>query len=139
MDVPLSRAATRGELDEGADMRLVAVDATGRQQAEYVQRCAGSLAEIDRALQHAVSREFPGFDRMIDPRQVLIHDPAGADAHMADLGVAHLAVGQTDVAPRAGDQRMRRVTPERIPGRCARGRDRVVDRGRVVTPAIQYD
>ena len=66
--------------------------------AEHVQRArpfsAASIARFD----HGVGGELAGFDREADPRQILIDDAAGAEVHVADLGVAHLPRRQSDVA-----------------------------------------
>ena len=37
----------------------------------------------------------------VDPRQVLHHHTAGADVHVADLGIAHLPGGQAYIERRA--------------------------------------
>ena len=61
-------------------------------------------------------------DRVADAHQFLLHHAAGADVHVADLGVAHLAVGQADVAAGGVQQGVRAGLPQA--GRrwaCARG------------------
>src|ERR1700722_4078362 len=50
-------------------------------------------------------------DRVADPHQFLFDDTAGADRQMADLGVAHLAGGQTDIAAGGLQERMRAAGP----------------------------
>ena len=50
--------------------------------------------------QHLVLEEAAVGDRVVDPRQVLLDDRAGAEVEVADLGVAHLPVRQADVAAR---------------------------------------
>ena len=54
----------------------------------------------DGVQQRPVARELAGLDRVLDARVILVHDAAGADIEMADLGVPHLAVGQPDVLPK---------------------------------------
>ena len=53
-------------------------------------------------------REFAVGDRLVDPRQILVNDPARAEIQVADFGVAHLAFGQTDIRP-ARAQLARRI------------------------------
>src|SRR5437870_11352396 len=48
-------------------------------------------------LRDIIPREFAIGDRFVDPTEVLINDPAGSQIEMADLGIAHLSFGQTDV------------------------------------------
>ena len=36
-------------------------------------------------------------DRLVDPGQVLINDPARAEIHVAHLGISHLSGWQTDI------------------------------------------
>ena len=53
----------------------------------------------------------------VDAREDLRDDAAGADIHMADLGIAHLAVGQTDIAVRGVEQAVWATRHQSIPDR----------------------
>ena len=44
-----------------------------------------------------VAREVAGRDGVVDAGEVLVDDAARADVQVADLGIAHLAVGQADM------------------------------------------
>src|ERR1700722_15436290 len=46
-------------------------------------------------------------DGIADPHQFLLDDAAGADGQMADLGVAHLPVRQSDRAAGGVEERVR--------------------------------
>src|SRR5438270_10634820 len=48
-------------------------------------------------LRNFISFEFPGGDRLINAREILKDDAAGAQIEVADFGVSHLAFGQTDI------------------------------------------
>ena len=52
--------------------------------------------------------------RGIDPGQVLHDDPARADIHVPDFGIADLPVGKSDIAPRGGQPRMRPGCEQRV-------------------------
>ena len=75
------------------------VHPAARHQPEQVQP---PVLRADGAgvAQHPVLEERAVVDRIVDPREVLAHDLAGAEVEVADLGVAHLAVGQADGAAR---------------------------------------
>ena len=53
-------------------------------------------------------------DRVADAHQLLLHHAAGADVHVADLGVAHLAVGQADVAAGGVQEGVRAGLPQLV-------------------------
>ena len=54
-------------------------------------RCTRSRA-AQRVAQHLVLAERAVRDRLVDAREVLRDDRAGAEVEVADLGVAHLAL-----------------------------------------------
>ena len=74
---------------------------------------------------------------LIDTRQVLHDHPAAADIHMADLGIAHLAVRQADGQAGRCDPRGRAGIGQVGPDRRTGLGDGVI--GAVVTkaPAVQ--
>lgn len=56
-----------------------------------------NLVLLDRAI----------LDGVVDAGELLEHDAAGTNVEVADLGVAHLAVGQADVLARGAEGGMR--------------------------------
>src|SRR3546814_19604412 len=71
------------------------------------------------AAQLRIAEETAILDRGIDPGKVLIHHPAGADVHVPDLRIAHLAIGQADEAALALDPRVRALCQQALPGRTS--------------------
>ena len=123
-------ALLRGELDRRLDVLPAGVDAAVGDQAEQVQAparaAAGALAGGEQRL---VLEEAAVGDRVVDPGQVLLDDRAGAEVEVADLGVAHLAVGQADVAALGRELRVRVALPELVEDRRLGKRDRVAGPG----------
>ena len=88
--------------------------------------------------QRRILEEFTGLDRPADAGVLLENDPAGAQIEMADFGVAHLVVRQTDGAGGSVDQRMR-IGPQAFPVGLARRGDGVVLRILPVAPPVEND
>ena len=86
-------------------MRDMAVDAAVGHQAHEVDGAPVGHGAVDRLAQHGVARERAVLDRQVDPGELLVDDPAGADVEVPDLGVAHLPLGQPDGQPGARDRR----------------------------------
>ena len=76
-------------------------------------------------------------DRLIDARHDLGDHPAGADIHMADLGIAHLVVGQADIGARGGEQAMGTARHETVPDRGMGLGDGVVLHRLAIAPAVE--
>ena len=70
-----------------------------------------------RGLQHRVARQRAVGDGLVDARQVLADDRAGAEVEVADLGVAHLPLGQPDRAAAGRQLRVRVARPEVVEDR----------------------
>ena len=70
---------------------------------------------------------------LADARQFLHHHAAGADVQVADLGIAHLAVRQADIAAGGAQEGVRAGLPEPVEVRLARLADGVV--GGFLAPA----
>ena len=87
--------------------------------------------------QHLVLEEAAVGDRVVDPGQVLLDDRAGAEVEVADLGVAHLAVGEADVAAAGRERRVRVALPERVEDRGVGLGDRVARARRGQPPAVE--
>ena len=123
MQVDLLGAALGRQLGHGHQMILVAVHATVGKQAEDVHRLAGTYGLVDRSADGRVGEEFAVADRLCHPGEVLIHHAPGAQVHVADLGVAHLPVRQTDIHAAAGDQSVWLSRQQTFVDRLARGID----------------
>ncbi len=76
---------------------------------------------------------------IVDARQVLTDNRAGAKVEVADLGVAHLPLGQPDGAPGGGECGVRVGGPQLIEHGGAGERDRIAGAGLGQTPAVQHD
>ena len=84
---------------------------------------------LQRLEQHRVAAEARQPRGLVDERQVLLDDRARAEVEVADLGVAHLPVGQPDGAAAGGQRRVRVALPERVEDRRVRpARRRCPDR-----------
>jgi hypothetical protein len=105
------------ELDHREQVFLMAVHAARRQQAEQVQGAAGSLRRLAGGDQFGIGVEAAVLDRGVHAREVLVDDAAGADVHVADFGIAHLAVRQADVFALGVHQGVRAVGEQAAPVR----------------------
>ena len=84
-----SRAASSMQARRWLEAR---VHAAGRHQPDQVQAAARVARRRARAAQRLVLEEAAVRDRLVDAGEVLLHDRAGAEVQVADLGVAHLAL-----------------------------------------------
>ncbi|MNJ53783.1 hypothetical protein D3C77_491930 [compost metagenome] len=139
MQVDFLGTALGGKLGHGHQVVLVAVHAAIGEQAKDVHGLAGTDSLVDRATQHRVFEELAVLDRLGHPGEVLVHHAAGAEVHVADLGVAHLPVRQADVHAGAGDQAVRLGGAQAIVNRRAGRVDGVVFVAFAVTETIQDD
>jgi hypothetical protein len=119
---------------ERHDVALVRMDAARRHQAHEVR---GTAALPERGGKLREPREAAIGDRLVDARQVLQHHAAGADVHVADLRVAHLALGQSHEGLARLQEGVRRGRQELVPGRGLRLADRVVLALLSIAPAIE--
>ena len=102
--------------------------AARRQQPDDMRRAAAFLQLGDELAQRREARQRAVGDRPVDARQILHDDPAGAEIGVADLGIAHLAVGQPDIMLAGVETGMRparasaRARPawRRVRSRCRR-------------------
>ena len=74
----------------------MAVHAAGTHQTHQVDGLTGLDSSLHVLDQHRVLEHLAIVDGLGDEGQLLVHDAACAHVGVADLGVAHLAVGQTD-------------------------------------------
>ena len=73
------------------------VDTAVGGEAHQVEFLAGGLDIVVDRLDLGIVEELVVADGHVDLDQVLVDDAAGAEVHMANLGVAHLPVRQADV------------------------------------------
>ena len=143
MDAHGRDAEPRGELHERDEVAVVGVDAAGADQPDGVQP-ARLLRTLAGREERRPGEERAVGDRGVDPRQVLEDRAARAEVEVADLGVAHLPLGQPHgvlgraqdrvrarrrPAPASGAWTPRRSRPSPGRGRCRSRRGR---RGRWV-------
>ena len=88
--------------------------------------CCAVGAAIHRRRKHGALEQLAVADALVDAREVLVDDPAGAHVHVADLGVAHLPGRQSDRLAGRDQLRMRVALQQRVVDRRARQRDGVV-------------
>ena len=97
----------------------MAVHAAVADQAHQVHALAGFPGRIHGMDQRRFLKERSVLNVLGDAGQLLIDDAARADVEVADLAVAHLAVGQAHVHAAGADLGMRIAGHERIqPGRA---------------------
>ena len=114
-------------------MVLVRVHAAGRDQADQVAGAAGLLQRVDQRGEGGRLGDAAVRDGVADAHQFLLHHAAGADIQVADLGVAHLAVRQSDIAAGGVQEGVRAGLPQAGEGRGLRQAHGVVRA--VLTPA----
>src|SRR5581483_6766890 len=108
-------ALARGELDARLDVLPPGVDAAVGDQPHEMETTARPRAGgCTRGLEDAIVEEAAVGDRVVDARQVLLDDRAGAQVEMPHLGVPHLAVGQADVAAAGREGAMGEAAPELV-------------------------
>ena len=96
------------------DVILMRMHAAGRHQADEMTGAAAGFELLDQIDERRRARDVAAGDGGVDARQVLHHHAAGADIHMADFGIAHLAVRQADGAARGVQQAVRAILPQPV-------------------------
>src|SRR3954452_8090491 len=115
VDDQIRYALLSGQLDARLEVLPAGVNPSVGYQPHQVQAPAGAGAgRLADCLQRGVLEEAAVGDRVVDPGQVLLDYRSGAEVEVADLGVAHLAVGEADVAPAGGERRVRVALPEAV-------------------------
>ena len=117
----------------------MAVDAAVGHEADEVQRVPAAGHAIHGGGQHRVREQLTVADALVDPREVLVDDPAGPHVHVADFGVAHLPGGQADRLARGDQLRVRISFEQLVEDRRARQRDGVVLALGTDSPAVEHD
>ena len=85
-----------GHFQHAEPVVRVAVHAAGAHQAHQMDGLAGVDGSLHVLDQHRVLEHLAVLDGLGDQGQLLVHDAAGTHVGVADLRVAHLAVGQAD-------------------------------------------
>ena len=85
------------------------------------------------------SASEPSATARVDAREVLRHDRARAEVEMADLGVAHLALGQADRLALGGELRVRVRLPQPVEHGGVGERDGVPRPVRGEAPSVEDD
>ncbi len=129
-------AARRDGSGERGDVALVAVHSAGRHQPHQVAGAAAGRQRRGDAVDRRPALELALGDRLVDARQVLEHHAAGTEVHVADFGVAHLALRQADMLFGGVHQPARPTRAQAVEHRCVGERDRVVLGGVALAPAV---
>jgi len=139
VQVDLFCAALVSQLGHCDQVILMAVNTAIRQQTQDVHGLACTHCLVDSGADGRVLKELAITDRLGDAGEILIHHAAGTQVHVADLGVAHLAVRQTDIHARTRDQAVRHARAKTIQHRFLGRINGVVFVTFTVTEAIQDD
>jgi hypothetical protein len=115
------------------------VHAAVAQETQQMQTIALCFALAQRIEQNRITIESPLVDVFVDEGEILIYDPAGAENHVPDLRIAHLAVGQSDVSAGHGQAGIRVIFQERVKVRRGSAGDCVAFLSWIDTESIQDD
>ena len=118
-------------------MVLMAVHAAGAEQADQMADATGCLEVVDKSGQRRILSQRAVGHRRVDARQILHDDTPGAQVHVPDLGIAHLALGQTHFLGRGIQARARTRGDQTVPGRCLGQGNGVVGGRFAVAPSVQ--
>ena len=106
VDIDLFKAAPFSHVEDRKYVIYMAVYAAVGQKAEDMQRLAGGFGIVHCLDVGRVFKKAAVCYGVVYARQILKHDAACADIRVADLAVAHLPLGQTDVKPGGGQLRI---------------------------------
>ncbi len=126
-----------GELEQGAEMIDVGVDAAVGDEPEQVHVAVALAGATEHAEQRLVVEERAVGDGRAYAHEILEEDPSRADREVPDLGVPHLAVGQADGTAGSCELRVRVALPQRVEDGRLRQLDGVARAGRRQTPAVE--
>ena len=120
-------------------MRIVAVHAAIADQAHQMNALSGFLGRVHGMNQRCLFKERPVLNVLGDTGQLLIDDTARTDVEVADLAVAHLAIGQTHVHTACTQFGVRIAGHERVQPRRALLIDRIALMSGVDAEAVHDD
>ena len=135
VDDEVADAEPGGQLDQRPQVLGPRVHAAVAGQPDEVH-ALGSHHRLD---QHLVGRDRAVLDGLVDARQVLLDDRAGAEVEVADLTVAHLARGQPDGFALGLQLGVRIALPEGVEDRRVGLRDRIARPGLGQPPTVEHD
>ena len=119
------------------DLVLMRMHPAGRDQPHHMRGAAAFLELADELLQGRQVRDLAFGERLVDARQILQHDPARPDIGVADLGIAHLAVGQPDIVLARIELGVRPAAHQLVPDRGFGPADRIIGAVRPLAPAVE--
>ncbi|MNZ59880.1 hypothetical protein D3C78_779330 [compost metagenome] len=137
VQVDVLSTALEGQFGHGDQVVMVAVHAAIGQQAHEMHGFAGGDGFVHGRADGRVLEELAVADRFGDASEVLIHHAAGAEVHVTDFGVAHLAIRKADVHAAARDQAVRHGGPQAIQYRLLRRENGVGFGAVTVTEAVE--
>ncbi|GBQ06327.1 hypothetical protein AA14362_0813 [Acetobacter cerevisiae DSM 14362] len=98
-------------------MILMRMHATGRDKAKQMAGAAGFFQGVDKAGHGGTAGHAAILNGGGDAWQFLHDDAACADIQVADFGIAHLAIGETNVFPAGAQEAAGTIFPKRIKNR----------------------
>ena len=132
---PLLHALTFRQLQQRAQVIDVRVDAAVGDEADEVHVATARRGTVKCPEEGVVLEERAVLDRLAHAHEILEEQAARADREVADLRVAHLAVGKADRRARRGECRVWIPLPESVEHRRLGELDRVAGpRGRDPPP-----
>src|SRR5690606_34269542 len=96
VDEEVLDASLLRRFEQSEQVAGVTVDAAVADEAHEVNGSAVSDGRPERRVDGVVRGKLAVSNSEIDAGDPLVDDEAGADVEMADLGVAHLAIGEAD-------------------------------------------
>ena len=125
MDIHFVNATALGKLHDAVEVSVVAVNAAVGHKTHQVKSRGILFAVLHCANESFIGEKVAVLNGFCDPGKLLIDHPAGADVGVADLGVAHLTVGKTDVKAGCADKGHGILTDDLIKIRLLCGGDSV--------------
>src|SRR5829696_1061959 len=117
----------------------VRVDAAVRDEPQEMHVSPPLLRSTEGADQSVILEEGAVRDRIVDPDEILRHDPPRSDRQVADLGVPHLSLREADGAAGRSQRRVWVAGPQGVETRGCGELDRVPRPRRRAPPAVEDD
>src|SRR5436853_3055022 len=125
------------EIDQRIEVLVRCMYAAVTDQPHQVERPAVAFDFVAGFNERRSVEEARILDRRIDANKVLHDHATGAEIQMTYFAVSHLSFRQTDGEPRRVQKRSRCSTPETIPRRSIRERDRVACAFFAIAPSVE--
>ena len=126
-------------VQEGGQVPLVAVHPAVRHEPDEVQGVPVAGAAGHRGGERGIPEEVAVADAAVDARQVLVHHAAGAEVHVPDLGVPHLAGGEAYRLAARDEAAVRAAVEQLLVDRRVREADGVPIRALAESPPVEDD